>query len=434
VSRPRIKTVTAREILDSRGFPTLEAEVRLDDGTMGRAAVPSGASTGEHEAVELRDGDPGRFQGKGVRKAVRHVRERLSAAICGMDPSDQEVIDQTLIATDGSPNKSTLGANALLGVSMAVSRAAAGKEPLYRYLRRCFGLPGEACLLPAPMLNIINGGKHADSGLDIQEFMIVPVGARSFPDALRMGAEIYQVLKKLLAARKLSTAVGDEGGFAPRLKSHEEALKIIAEAIDQAGYAGHVELALDAAASEFFLDGTYRFQGDALSAQELTQRYSDWVERYGILSIEDPLAEDDWSGWKSLTASLGAKTRVIGDDLFVTNLKRLERGIREASANAILIKLNQIGTVTETVRAVLRAQEAGFTTVISHRSGETEDPYIADFSVALGAGAIKTGAPCRSERLAKYNQLLRIHDELGARSRFAGANVFRRDTAVSAKG
>ncbi|MFH1722995.1 MAG: phosphopyruvate hydratase [Elusimicrobiota bacterium] len=423
----KIKEVRAREILDSRGFPTLEVEVILDDGSVGRAAVPSGASTGQHEALELRDGDAARYCGKGVTKAIGNVVNVLGPALRGSDAADQQAADEKLIARDGTPNKSGLGANALLGVSMAVSRAAAAgrREPLYRHLRAAFGMKDGEYLLPAPMLNIVNGGVHADSGLDVQEFMIVPVGASSFPEAMRMGVEVYQALKKLLKAGGYSTAVGDEGGFAPRLGSHDEALDTVLEAVRKAGYEKQIRLALDVAASEFFQDGKYRFEGSELSSEDITGRYAAWVQKHPIVSIEDPLAEDDWKGYSALTAALGGRIRVIGDDLFVTNLERLDRGIRERSANAILIKLNQIGTVTETVRAVMKAHKAGFTTVISHRSGETEDSYIADLSVALDAGAIKTGAPCRSERLAKYNQLLRIHEELGGRARYAGDAAFR---------
>ncbi|MEK7656368.1 MAG: phosphopyruvate hydratase [Elusimicrobiota bacterium] len=422
----KITRVFAREILDSRGWPTLEADVLLEDGALGRAAVPSGASTGEHEAVELRDGDPRRYLGKGTLKAVANAAEVLGNAVAGMDAADQQALDEKLIAVDGSPNKGRLGANALLGVSMAASRAAAlsARKPLYRVLRDAFYLTDVEPLLPTPMFNIVNGGKHADSGLDVQEFMVVPVGASSFGEALRMGVEVYQALKKLLALRGLSTAVGDEGGFAPRVGSHAEALDLIMEAVSKSGFEGKVALAIDAAASEFYRDGRYMFEKKGLSSAELIERYAQWARSYPILSLEDPLAEDDWSAWKEITLRLGGKVRIVGDDLFVTNLSRLERGIREGSANAILIKLNQIGTVTETVRAVLAARNAGFSTLISHRSGETEDPYIADLSAALAAGAIKTGAPCRSERLAKYNQLLRIQEELGSLARYAGPMAF----------
>ncbi|MBI5242365.1 MAG: phosphopyruvate hydratase [Elusimicrobia bacterium] len=425
----KIRSICAREILDSRGFPTVEVDVALSDGAFGRAAVPSGASTGEHEALELRDGDSKRFLGKGVLKAVKNV-SALFKAVKGMDAADQEAVDEKMIALDGTPAKTRLGANAVLGVSMAVSRAQAASsgKPLYRRLRDAFKVKDKEFLLPAPMMNIINGGKHADSGLDIQEFMIVPVGAPSYPEAMRMGAEVYQHLKKLLASRGLVTAVGDEGGFAPKLSRNAEAAEVILEAIEKAGHSGAVKLALDAAASEFHQDSdnTYKFDGKRHTSQELTQVYSGWLSKYPFLSLEDPLAEDDWDGWSRLSATLGGKALVIGDDLFVTNLARLERGISERAANAILIKLNQIGTVTETVRAVMRSREAGFSAVISHRSGETEDAYIADLAVALNTGAIKTGAPCRSERLAKYNQLLRIHGELGRKAVYAKDRAFRR--------
>ncbi|MBI3549392.1 MAG: phosphopyruvate hydratase [Elusimicrobia bacterium] len=422
----KIRSVHAREIIDSRGFPTVEAEVRLESGHVGRAAVPSGASTGEHEAVELRDGDPKRYFGKGVLKAVRHVEQTLAPALLGRDASDQAGIDERMLSLDGTPNKGKLGANALLSVSMAASRAAAqaAGAPLYRYLRQAFSVGSDEWLLPAPMLNIINGGKHADSGLDVQEFMVVPAGAPSFTEALRVGAEVYQALKKLLAEREESTAVGDEGGFAPRLKSHDDAIEVILEAIQRAGAKGVVSVSLDAAASEFYHGGSYKFEGKTLSGAALAARYAKWVAKHPMLSIEDPFDQDDWSTWKAFTASEGSRLRIVGDDLFVTNVERLRRGIEARSANSILIKLNQIGTVTETVRAVQMAQKSGFSAIISHRSGETEDPYIADLAVALNAGAIKTGAPCRSERLAKYNQLLRIEEELGADAVYAGARAF----------
>ncbi|MBI3299302.1 MAG: phosphopyruvate hydratase [Elusimicrobia bacterium] len=430
----KIKSVAAREVIDSRGFPTLEAEVLLSDGSLGRASVPSGASTGEHEAVELRDGDAARFAGKGVLTAVRNAAKVLGPAVKGLDASDQRAVDKRLLAADGTPNKGKLGANALLGVSMAASRAAAAskKKPLYEHLRAAFGIKDKEWLLPAPMLNIINGGKHADSGLDVQEFMIVPTGAASFPEAMRLGCEAYQVLKKLLHERGQSTAVGDEGGFAPRIKTHEAVLDTIGEALKRSGGAGRVRISLDCAASEYYKGGVYKFEGQGLSASAMTDRYASWTKNYGLLSIEDPLAEDDWSGWKAMTDRLGAVLRIVGDDIFVTNAQRLERGIAEGSANAILIKLNQIGTVTETVDAVLRAHQAGFTSIISHRSGETEDPYIADLAVALNAGAIKTGAPCRSERLSKYNQLLRISDALGRKARYAGDRAFKRRAVPAA--
>ena len=424
----RIEAASAREILDSRGQPTVEVEVRLSSGHMGRAAVPSGASTGEHEALELRDGDKARFWGSGVLSAVRNVAQAISPRLKGEDAADQRRVDRLMIDLDGTPAKSKLGANAILGASMAVSRAAAAAhgKPLYRHLRDVFGVSSKEHLLPAPMLNILNGGRHADNGLDIQEFMIVPTGAPTFREALRWGAEAYQALKKLLAARGLSVAVGDEGGFAPRLKSHEEALDLIKEALRGQGRADSVRLALDAAASEFYNKPSYKLEGKSLSASDLARRYDSWREKYGLVSIKDPFDQDDWQAWRDFTARRGADVKIIGDDIFVTNRTRLERGIREKAANAILIKLNQIGTVTETVEAVLKAKEAGFSTVISHRSGETEDPYIADLAVALDAGAIKTGAPCRSERLAKYNQLLRIEEELGPKARYAMGRAFER--------
>ena len=422
-----IKSIRAQEILDSRGFPTLEAEVTLADGSTGRAAVPSGASTGEHEAVELRDGDKARYFGKGVLKAVSHVGGPLQELLAGKDAEKQSDLDAAMIALDGTPNKGRLGANALLAVSMAVARAAARsrKLPLYVYLRKAYGLPEDLWLLPAPMFNVINGGKHADSGLDVQEFMAVPTGAGSFKDALRAGAEIYQALKSALSALKMTVSVGDEGGFAPHLKDHSAALDILKEAAGKAGYSHTVRLALDAAASEFYKGGVYRFEGKDRSAADMTAIYGGWVKSHGLVSLEDPLAEDDWSGWKTLTDTIGGMAAVVGDDLFVTNRQRLERGVKAGVANAILIKLNQIGTLSETVDTVLTAQKAGYACIISHRSGETEDAFIADLAVALNAGAIKTGAPCRSERLAKYNQLLRIEAALGAKAAYAGAACFK---------
>ena len=422
----KIKDIRAWEILDSRGLPTVEAEVRLDDDASGRGAVPSGASTGAHEALELRDGDKARYFGKGVQKAVAYVNRDLNGLLAGRDPGEQQKLDEAMIAADGTANKSNFGANAILAVSMALSRAAAasGKLPLYRHLRRAYGLGEEEWLLPTPMFNVINGGKHADSGLDVQEFMLVPTGLSSVREALRAGSEIYHVLKKSLAALKMTTAVGDEGGFAPQLKDHAAALDVLTGAIGEAKYGTSVSLAIDSAASEFCRDGRYFFERRPCDAAAMTAVYSDWVKRYGLISIEDGLAEDDWAGWKLLTARLGETIRLIGDDIFVTNPERLERGIREGVANSILIKLNQIGTVSETVETVLKAQKAGYKCVISHRSGETEDPYIADFAVAVNAGAIKTGAPCRSERLAKYNRLMRIEAELGEQARYAGPACF----------
>ena len=424
----KIESVRALEILDSRGYPTVAATVTLAGGAVGEAAVPSGASTGAHEAVELRDGDKKRFLGKGVTKAVANVNGELAQAVKGADAGDPAALDAKMIALDGTPNKGRLGANAILAVSMAAARAqaASAKLPLYVSLRKAYGLAEDRWLLPTPMLNVINGGKHADSGLDVQEFMIVPTELATFKDALRAGAEIYQVLKKDLAAMGMTTAVGDEGGFAPKLKTHAEALDVLAKSIADAGYAGgKVRLALDAASSEFYKDGKYVLEGKPLTVAELSDVYAAWAAKYGFVSLEDPLAEDDWAGWKALTAKLGDRLRLIGDDLFVTNPERLARGIKEKSANAILIKLNQIGTLTETVTAVRDAQKAGFSAVISHRSGETEDAFIADLAVALNAGAIKTGAPCRSERLAKYNRLLQIEAELGSKAEYAGGTAFR---------
>jgi enolase len=427
----KIQSLKALEILDSRGFPTVEAEVRLEDGSTGRAAVPSGASTGEHEAVELRDGDKSKFLGKGVSKAVGHVDNELAKALKGFDAADQKALDAKMLALDGTENKGKLGANASLAVSMAAARAAAAsrKLPLYVSLRKAFGLPEQEWLLPAPMLNVINGGKHADSGLDVQEFMLVPTGAASFTDAMRAGAEIYQILKKDLVAMGMVTSVGDEGGFAPHLKSHVQVLEVLTKAVKTAGYEGKVKLAIDAAASEFFKSGAYTFEKKGRSSAEMSDIYASWIKDFGVISLEDPLAEDDWAGWKSLTDKVGSRCRLVGDDLFVTNPKRLKRGIDSGTANSILVKVNQIGTLSETVEAVLLAQKSGYTSIISHRSGETEDAFIADLAVALNAGAIKTGAPCRSERLAKYNQLLRIEAELGNKAKYAGELCFRQAVA-----
>ena len=423
----KIQSVRAQEILDSRGIPTVSAEVTLADGSVGAAAVPSGASTGEHEAVELRDGDKARYLGKGVLKAVAHVSGEIAKAVKGMDAASPAKLDRKMIDLDDTPNKGRLGANAILAVSMAAARAqaASSKLPLYAFLRKAYGLPEDRWILPTPMFNVVNGGRHADSGLDVQEFMIVPVELPSFREALRAGAEIYQVLKKALVVLKMTVAVGDEGGFAPKLKTHAEVLDVLSKAIADAGYGGKVRLALDCAASEYFKDDKYTLEGKDLTSAQVGEIYAAWAAKHGIVSIEDPLAENDWAGWKALTAKLGDRMRIIGDDIFVTNPERLSRGIREKSANAILIKLNQIGTLTETVRAVSDAQKAGFSCVISHRSGETEDAFIADLAVALNAGAIKTGAPCRSERLAKYNRLLHIETALGAKAEYAGALAFK---------
>ncbi|MCA9675003.1 MAG: phosphopyruvate hydratase [Kofleriaceae bacterium] len=419
--------INAREVLDSRGNPTVEAEVGLDGGGFGRAIVPSGASTGEHEALELRDGDAARFLGKGVQQAVANVRDVLAPAMVGMDASDQAAIDATLIELDGTPSKSNLGANALLAVSMATARAAADAHdlPLYRYL----GGVG-AVTLPVPLMNIINGGAHADNNLDIQEFMIVPAGFTEFGEALRAGVEVFHNLKKILASRGKATNVGDEGGFAPSLESADEALATILEAIGKAGYepGKQIFLALDCAASEFF-DKTgkaYDYEGKRRSAAELTELYAGWVEKYPMVSIEDGLAEDDWDGWRDQSQQLGKKVQLVGDDLFVTQTARLKRGIEAGIANSILIKVNQIGTLSETLDAVRTAQHAGYTAVISHRSGESEDSFIADLAVATNAGQIKTGSASRSDRIAKYNQLLRIADQLGDEARYAGLSPFRR--------
>ena len=409
-----IEKIVAREILDSRGNPTVECEVMLEDGSLGMAAVPSGASTGEHEALELRDGDKSRYMGKGVRKAVINVHEVIAPELLGLDGLDQVLIDKTMLELDGTPNKAKLGANAILGVSMATARAAAQAllVPLYRYLGGAY-----AHVLPMPMMNIVNGGEHAPNTLDIQEFMIVPKGGIVFAEALRMGAEVFHNLKKVLSDRGMVTSVGDEGGFAPNLDDNEEALQVICEAIEKAGYTpgDDVAIAMDAAASEFYRDGSYVFHksdGKSRSVEDMIELYSSWVDKYPIVSIEDGLAEDDWQGWKKLTDALGDKIQLVGDDLFVTNPERLAQGIEARCANSILIKLNQIGTVTETLAAIDLAKRNGFTQVVSHRSGETEDTFIADLAVAVGCGQIKTGSLCRSERICKYNRLLRIEEEL----------------------
>ena len=418
---PTIIDISAREILDSRGNPTVEVDVTLESGAAGRAAVPSGASTGEHEALELRDGDAKRYLGKGVTQAVANVVDVIAPALNGADASEQIVIDRMMLELDGTENKGKLGANAILGVSMAVARAAANELelPLYRYL----GGP-MARVLPVPLMNILNGGAHATNTVDFQEFMVVPVGAETFGEALRMGAEVYHQLKKVLVARKLSTGGGDEGGFAPDLANDEEALKVIIEAIEKAGYAPgkQIALALDVAASELHKGGTYTFKksgAGALSAQGMIDLYGKWLETYPIVSIEDGLAEDDWEGWAQLTSALGDRVQLVGDDLFVTNSTRLARGIEEDIANAILIKVNQIGTLTETLEAIEMARANGYNSIISHRSGETEDTFIADLAVATNAGQIKTGSASRSDRVAKYNQLLRIEEQLGDAARFA---------------
>jgi enolase len=415
-----IVDVFGREILDSRGNPTVEVDVHTESGAWGRAAVPSGASTGEFEACELRDDDAGRYGGKGVLQAVGNVNGPIAEALLGADAADQAAIDRTLIELDGTDNKTKLGANAILGASMACARAAADffGLPLYRYL----GGVG-ATLLPAPMFNILNGGAHADNNVDIQEFMVVPYGATSFTEALRAGSEIYHALKNVLKGRGLATGVGDEGGFAPDLGSNEEALTLVVEAISAAGYAPgeNVGLAIDAAASSFYKDGKYLLDGKELDAAAVVDLYAGWLESYPIISVEDGLAEDDWAGWKLQCEKLGSRVQLVGDDLFVTNITRLARGLEENSANSILIKLNQIGTVTETLATVALARRHGWSCVVSHRSGETEDPFIADFVVATGAGQIKTGAPARSERVAKYNAFMRIEEDLGSSGRYAGA-------------
>ena len=420
--------VHAREILDSRGNPTVEAEVVLASGTSARAAVPSGASTGEHEAVELRDNDPERYGGKGVRGAVRNVNEVIGPRLEGFDAYDQIGVDEELIELDGTDNKGELGANAILSVSMAVARAAATDQslPLYRYLGGVM-----AQVLPVPMMNVLNGGAHAPNNVDVQEFMIVPVGAETFPEGLRIGVEVFHALKKVLSKQNLSTAVGDEGGFAPNLSSNEAALEALMAAVGEAGYeAGEdVVFALDPAASEFYKDGMYVFKksgGGKKSADEMVRLYETWVDKYPIVSIEDGLAEDDWAGWATLTKQLGEKIQLVGDDIFVTNLERLAKGIEEGVANAILIKLNQIGTLTEMLRCIDMARRAGYGNVISHRSGETEDAFIADLAVATGVGQIKTGSASRSDRVAKYNQLLRIAEELGDSAVYPGSALYRR--------
>jgi enolase len=422
----KIQRVHAREVLDSRGQPTVEVEVSLKNGVTGRATVPSGASTGAHEAVELRDADK-RYLGKGVARAVAHVNEKIAPRLRGKDARGQAAIDQIMLDFDGSPNKAKLGANAILGVSLAVAHAQAKAQgfPLYRYLG---GPAGKT--LPVPMLNVLNGGAHADNNVDVQEFMIVPIGLKSFKEALRAAAEIFATLKKVLHDRSLSTSVGDEGGFAPRVQSNAEAIELLLEAITKAGYkeGSQVALALDVASSEFYEDGHYVFKksdGQERSRDDLVRLYEDWVRQYPILSIEDGFAEDDWEGWRTMTQALGKKIQLVGDDLFVTNRDRLQRGIDSEVANSILVKVNQIGSLSETLETMKLAREAGYTTVISHRSGETEDVTIADLAVATNAGQIKTGAPCRGERTAKYNQLLRIEEELGKRAVFAGKGAFR---------
>ena len=421
-----ITDIKAREILDSRGNPTVEADVFLSNGVMGRAAVPSGASTGEHEAVELRDGEANRYGGKGVRRAVQNVEESIAPALEGHDIIDQLGIYTVMIELDATPNKASLGANAILSVSLACARAAAATVglPLYRYL----GGP-LARVLPVPMMNILNGGAHSTNSVDFQEFMVVPIGAETFSDALRMGAEVFHALKKVLVKRKLSTGVGDEGGFAPDLRDDEEALRVILEAIDTAGYAAgkDIAIALDPAASELYRDGTYTFKkssGAKKDAQGMIELYTNWLNEYPIVSIEDGLAEDDWDGWAKLTAAIGDRCQLVGDDIFVTNTERLARGIENGVANAILIKVNQIGTLSETLEAIEMARAAGYLSVISHRSGETEDTFISDLAVGTGVGQIKTGSASRTDRIAKYNQLLRIEEQLGSAAEFPGGALY----------
>ncbi|GAA3284751.1 phosphopyruvate hydratase [Nesterenkonia halobia] len=420
-----IASVYGREILDSRGNPTVEVDVLLDDGSFGQAAVPSGASTGQFEAVERRDGDEGRYLGKGVTGAVTAINDVIAPALEGQDATEQRQIDQVLLDLDGTDNKNSLGANAILGVSLAVAKAAsdASDLPLYKYL----GGPN-AHLLPVPMMNILNGGSHADSNVDIQEFMIAPIGAATFAEALRSGVEVYHALKALLKEKGLATGLGDEGGFAPNLPSNREALDLITEAITRAGYTPgeDVALALDVAASEFFSDGAYTFEGEQKTPEQMSAYYAELVESYPLVSIEDPLDEDDWDGWKTLTEQIGSTVQLVGDDLFVTNRERLAKGIENDTGNSLLVKVNQIGSLTETLDAVQLAQRSRYTTMISHRSGETEDTTISDIAVATNSGQIKTGAPARSERVAKYNQLLRIEEELGDAAAYAGTSAFPR--------
>ena len=418
-----IVDILAREIIDSRGNPTVEVEVVLEDGSMGRAAVPSGASTGEHEAVELRDGDKKRYLGKGVLKAVENVNDKIGPEIVGLDAADQVLIDQTMIELDGTDNKGNLGANAILGISLATAKAAAASfcMPLHRYIGGT-----NAKILPLPMMNIINGGAHADSGLEIQEFMIMPAGAEDFSGALRMGIEVFHHLKTILKKKGLSIAVGDEGGFAPNLKTNEQAVEIIMHAIKAAGYkpGKDIFIALDAASSEFFEKGSYTIEGKKLSSDRLADYWTRLVKSYPIISIEDGMAENDWDGWKLLTEKIGNAVQLVGDDLFVTNTKILSKGIKQRVANSILIKVNQIGTLTETLEAIEMAKKAGYTAIISHRSGETEDTIIADIAVATNAGQIKTGSASRTDRIAKYNQLIRIEEELGESAKFLGKEIF----------
>ena len=425
----RIAQVHGREILDSRGNPTVEVDVVLESGELGRAAVPSGASTGAHEAVELRDGDKSRYGGKGVLKAVGHVNEEIAAALRGTDASDQRGIDERLINLDGTANKSRLGANAVLGASLAAARSAALKvgQPLYRYLAA-----GRELLMPVPMMNILNGGRHAQTKVDFQEFMVVPAGAPSFSEGLRWGTEVFHALKEILHERGLSTGQGDEGGFAPELDANEDAMRLLVDAVERSGHqpGTDVFIALDPAASEFYREGRYTLAGEGLTlhAEELIDRWAAWIDRYPVISIEDGLAEDDWEGWRALTGKLGKRVQLVGDDIFVTNVVRLRRGIETGVANSILVKVNQIGTLTETLETIATARGAGYSTVISHRSGETEDTFIADLAVATGAGQIKAGAPSRSERVAKYNRLLRIEEEVGSSAPYPRRTAFATPT------
>jgi enolase len=425
VRRAPIASLHGREILDSRGNPTLQVDVILESGEIGRAAVPSGASTGAHEAVELRDGDPGRYGGKGVLKAIGHVNQEIAEAVRGADAFDQRGVDERLIHLDGTANKSRLGANAVLGVSLAVARAAAlaKGEPLFRYLA-----PGSPPVLPVPLMNILNGGRHAQTKVDFQEFMVAPSGAPSFKEGLRWGAEVFHALKETLHQRGLSTGQGDEGGFAPELAANEEAMTLLVEAIERSGHrpGSEVAIALDPAASEFYRSERYELKGEGktLEREQLVERWKSWVDHYPVISIEDGLAEDDWTGWRRLTSDLGKRIQLVGDDIFVTNVVRLREGIERGVANSILIKVNQIGTLTETLETISTARQAGYTTVISHRSGETEDTFIADLAVATGAGQIKAGAPSRSERVAKYNRLLQIEEEVGTAAEYPGRAAF----------
>jgi enolase len=432
-----IVKIVGREILDSRGNPTVEADVHLADGTIGRAAVPSGASTGEHEAVELRDDDNSRYLGKGTKNAAENIAKTISPALAGLDASDQTLIDRTMISLDGTPNKAKLGANAILAVSMAAARASAESEvtPLYRYMGGV-----NARVLPIPMMNVINGGAHADNSVDLQEFMIAPVGATRFSEALRMGAETFHTLKGVLKKRGYSTAVGDEGGFAPNLKSNEEALEVLMESIEKAGYkpGEQIALAVDPAASEFYEKGKKKYvfkKSDKTekTSEQMVEFWSDWAERFPIISIEDGMAEDDWDGWKQLTDALGSKLQLVGDDVFVTNSERLQQGIERGVANSILVKVNQIGSLTETLETIRLAASANYSTIVSHRSGETEDAFIADLAVATNAGQIKTGSASRTDRIAKYNQLLRIEEELGDGAEYLGKKAFRRSVESSAR-